>query len=112
MRIIATFFSLIAVTMYIVRLKPLSRKLVENKEDFVHDIWLKFIMQTINIRKLSKNYSFKTAVKNLDIQLERGTLFGFVGPNGAGKTTMVNMLAGILPPTSGITRLLGLDFEQ
>ena len=38
LRIIATFFSLIAVTMYIVRLKPLSRKLVENKEDFVHEI--------------------------------------------------------------------------
>jgi len=48
----------------------------------------------------------------LDIQLERGTLFGVVGPNGARKTTTVNMLAGILPPTSGTIRLLGLDFEQ
>ena len=73
---------------------------------------VEFIMQSIDIRKLSKKYSFKTAVKNLDMQLERGTLFGFVGPNGAGKTTTVNMLAGILPPTSGTIRLLGLDFEQ
>lgn len=69
-------------------------------------------MQTINIRKLSKKYSFKTAVKDLDLQVEQGTVLGFVGPNGAGKTTTANMLTGILPPTSGIIRLLGLDFEQ
>ncbi len=69
-------------------------------------------MQTINIRKLSKNFSFKAAVNDLNLQVEQGTLFGFVGPNGAGKTTTVNMLAGILPPTSGTIRLLGLDFEQ
>ncbi len=62
-------------------------------------------MQTINIRKLSKKYSFKTAVKDLDLQVEQGTVLGFVGPNGAGKTTTVNMLAGILPPTSGTIRL-------
>ena len=69
-------------------------------------------MQTIEIHKLSKNYSFKTAVNDLDFQVEQGTVLGFVGPNGAGKTTTVNMLTGILPPTSGTITLLGLDLEQ
>ncbi len=69
-------------------------------------------MQTIEIHKLSKNYSFKTAVNDLNLQVEQGTILGFVGPNGAGKTTTVNMLTGVLPPTSGTITLLGLDLEQ
>jgi len=69
-------------------------------------------MQSIDIRKLSKNFCFKTAVNDLNLQVEQGTVLGFIGPNGAGKTTTVNMLTGILPPTSGTIRLLGLDFEQ
>ncbi|MCH7674600.1 ABC transporter ATP-binding protein [candidate division KSB1 bacterium] len=48
----------------------------------------------------------------MNLQVEQGTVLGFIGPNGAGKTTTVNMLTGILPPTSGTIRLLGLDFEQ
>jgi len=69
-------------------------------------------MQTIEIDKLFKKYSFKTAVNDLTLRVEPGTVFGFVGPNGAGKTTTVNMLTGILPPTSGSIKLMGLDLKH
>ena len=69
-------------------------------------------MHTIETSKLSKKYSFENAVRDLDLQIEKGTVFGFVGPNGAGKTTTINMLTGILQPTSGTIRLLGLAFEK
>ena len=52
------------------------------------------------------------AVDNLNLVVHRGTFFGFVGPNGAGKTTTVNMLTGLLRPTSGRIEILGMDFER
>ena len=41
------------------------------------------------------------AVKDLDLEVEEGEIFGFVGPNGAGKTTTIQMLMGLIFPTSG-----------
>src|SRR5579871_1472081 len=49
------------------------------------------------------------AVAGLSFAIERGEMVGYIGPNGAGKSTTVKMLAGILVPTSGEVRVLGLD---
>jgi ABC-2 type transport system ATP-binding protein len=49
------------------------------------------------------------AVDDIDLQIERGEIFGVLGPNGAGKTTTMKMLATLLEPTSGTARVLGYD---
>lgn len=49
------------------------------------------------------------AVKNLNLQIEKGDIYGFLGPNGAGKTTTIRMLTGLLKPTGGTVRIDGVD---
>src|ERR687895_2485276 len=49
------------------------------------------------------------AVDGIDLQVQRGEIFGVLGPNGAGKTTTMKMLATLLEPTAGSARILGLD---
>lgn len=56
---------------------------------------------TIVVEKLCRDFGSTKAVKDLDLVVRRGELFGLVGPDGAGKTTTIRMLAGILEPTSG-----------
>ena len=58
-------------------------------------------MFEIETRKLSRTFGNLTAVRELELRIPKGTLFGFLGPNGSGKSTTVKMLTGILPPTSG-----------
>jgi ABC-2 type transport system ATP-binding protein len=55
----------------------------------------------IETRGLTKRYGRLTAVEELDLTVEAGTVFGFVGPNGAGKTTTMRILATLLRPTAG-----------
>ena len=62
----------------------------------------------LELRGVVKRYGDFTAVKGLDLRVERGEIFGFLGPNGAGKTTTIRMVAGVLRPTEG-TLLLGGD---
>ena len=52
------------------------------------------------------------AVEGLDLSIRRGECFGLLGPNGSGKTTTVEMLEGLLPPTGGKVRLLGMDWAH
>jgi ABC-2 type transport system ATP-binding protein len=61
----------------------------------------------IEARDLTKKFGRDIAVQSLDIQLPRGTVFGFVGPSGCGKTTTVRMLTGYYKPTSGTLNVLG-----
>lgn len=63
----------------------------------------------IECHGLTRTFSHRAAVSNLDFTVPTGSVFGFLGPNGAGKTTTVRMLLGILPPTSGMVRVLGHD---
>lgn len=56
-----------------------------------------------------KKFGKLTAVDNLSLHIESGELFGFLGPNGAGKTTTINMLTGLLHPTSGAATVCGFD---
>lgn len=67
-------------------------------------------MKAIEITQLEKVYSDgKKALANVSLKVSEGTIFGFLGPNGAGKTTTVKLLNGILKPTDGEIRVLGLD---
>lgn len=56
------------------------------------------MIRTVN---LTKNYSSVTAVRNLNLEVRQGELFGFLGPNGAGKTTTIRIMAGLIQPTAG-----------
>ena len=58
---------------------------------------------------LVKQFGEFVAVDHIDLQIKRGSFFGFLGPNGAGKSTTIKMLTGLLGPTSGKLRVLGLD---
>jgi len=61
---------------------------------------------------LAKKYGAFEAVRDLTLEVASGQLFGFLGPNGAGKTTTIRMLMGILVPTGGSARILGLDCQR
>jgi ABC-2 type transport system ATP-binding protein len=71
-------------------------------------------MKAVTVDSLSKTFAQGTkAVQNVSFELEPGEVFGFLGPNGAGKTTTVKLLNGMLSPTAGTCRVLGIDpFEQ
>ena len=55
----------------------------------------------VQVKNLTKVYGDKVAVNKLDIQIERGSFTAILGPNGAGKSTTIQMLIGLLQPTSG-----------
>ena len=61
----------------------------------------------IHTRALTKRYGSHTALHDLDLKVERGSVFGLIGPNGAGKTTTLRMLLDIIRPTSGEIEVLG-----
>src|SRR5213593_1267030 len=54
----------------------------------------------------------KLAVKDLNLSVQAGEVFGFLGPNGAGKTTTMNVLLGFVPATSGAASLFGVNVRQ
>ena len=58
-------------------------------------------MAMIQAIKLTKHYGDFVALKDLDLNIEQGDIFGFIGPNGAGKTTTIRILSTLLEPTSG-----------
>jgi ABC-2 type transport system ATP-binding protein len=63
----------------------------------------------IQTSSLSRRFGEKNAVENLTVDVQAGEIFGFLGHNGAGKTTTVRLLNGVLEPSSGGARVLGLD---
>lgn len=68
-------------------------------------------MPILNVRNLTKRYSEDCiAVNNVSFSIERGEILGILGPNGAGKTTTINMLLGLLTPTSGSINFFGKEF--
>lgn len=66
----------------------------------------------IEIKNLTKTYGSFTALQSLNMQVDKGTVFGFVGPNGAGKSTTMSILATLLLPTSGTARVGGYEVTQ
>jgi ABC-2 type transport system ATP-binding protein len=63
----------------------------------------------LSVRNLSKTFGTFQAVKDVSFDLEQGKIVGFLGPNGAGKTTTIQMLLGLLIPTSGSISYFGKD---
>lgn len=61
---------------------------------------------------LTKHYGDVKALVDLDLQVERGEVFGFLGPNGAGKTTMIRTILDLIHPTSGRASILGMDSRE
>jgi len=71
-------------------------------------------MNAIEISGLCKQFKGKRrttvdALKNLNLKIESGEVFGFLGPNGAGKSTTIKIVMGLLRPTVGTTSIMGLD---
>src|SRR3990172_6108260 len=60
---------------------------------------------------LTKYFGKLAAVKDLNLELHRGEVFGFLGPNGAGKSTTVGMILGLIAPTAGKIELFGQSID-
>ena len=69
-------------------------------------------MLAIETRGLSRLFDGKPAVEGLDLQVPSGAFYGFLGPNGAGKSTTMRMLTGLLRPSAGDARVLGVDLAD
>jgi ABC-2 type transport system ATP-binding protein len=61
---------------------------------------------------LTKSYNANTALKGLNLRIERGEVFCLLGANGAGKTTTINLFLNFITPTSGVAKIKGLDVTQ
>ena len=66
-------------------------------------------MAVIEAYGLTRHFDQVVAVDGLDLAIEEGTIFGFLGHNGAGKTTTIRLLNGVLTPTRGTARVLGMS---
>ena len=66
-------------------------------------------MKAVHAESLVRKFGDFTAVDGVNFSIEEGEIFGFLGPNGAGKTTTLNMLATLLPITSGRATINGYD---
>jgi len=66
----------------------------------------------IDMRGVAKRFGAHWAVRDLDLGIPPGELFGCLGPNGAGKTTTIKMLAGLLRPTTGTVLVVGGDMAR
>ncbi len=67
---------------------------------------------TVTTDRLTRRFGSFVAVNEVSLQVARGEVFGFLGPNGSGKTTTIRMLCGLLTPSSGSGRVLGLDIAR
>ncbi len=66
----------------------------------------------IEIHDLVKKFGTLTAVNHVSFNIKKGEIFGLLGPNGAGKTTTINILLGLLQPTSGKVIVEGIDMQK
>ena len=66
----------------------------------------------IQVEHLTKKFDDVVAVNDISFIVKEGESFGFLGPNGAGKTTTIRILTTLLPPTSGVARIGGLDVTK
>ena len=64
------------------------------------------VIEAVGLRKA---FGDNVAVEGLDLEVERGDVFGLLGPNGAGKTTTIRMLTTLLAPSAGSARVCGFD---
>src|SRR5258708_7927099 len=84
----------------------LARQTVHPVHAVIQSLLMEFAVET---RGLARTFGAKPAVDRIDLQLPSGSLYGFLGPNGAGKSTTIKCLTGLLKPSGGSMRILGLD---
>ncbi|HAG43212.1 MAG TPA: ABC transporter, partial [Clostridium sp.] len=66
----------------------------------------------IEINNLYKNLSNKEILKNINLKIEKGSIFGIIGPNGSGKTTLINTIVGAYKADSGSIEIMGEDIYE
>ena len=72
-------------------------------------------LEVKNLQKVYKSYDGNepvVALRNLNLQVKKGSFFGLLGPNGAGKSTLINILAGLVIKTSGIVKIRNIDQDN
>lgn len=69
-------------------------------------------MDAIQTKGLTKYYGKARGIIELDLTVAEGEFFGFIGPNGAGKSTTIRSLLGLIAPTGGEARILGMDVRK
>ncbi|AZV56902.1 ATP-binding cassette domain-containing protein [Clostridium sp. AWRP] len=69
-------------------------------------------MEVLKLENLSKTIGKREIVKNLNLSVKEGEIFGFLGPNGAGKTTTIKMIVGFLKPTGGKIYINGKEIKD
>ena len=67
------------------------------------------MIPAIQLTQVHKHFGALHALKGVDLNIEQGEFFALLGPNGAGKSTLINLLAGLLRPTSGTLSVMGFD---
>lgn len=68
--------------------------------------------KTIDVNDLTKLFGEEVAVKDLNFELKKGEVLGFVGPNGAGKSTTINAMLGFIKPSSGSVKMFDMDINE
>src|SRR6188472_1206109 len=77
---------------------------------FHHAVIQSALMEfAVETRGLARTFGSKRAVDGIDLQVPAGSFYGFLGPNGAGKSTTIKCLTGLLRPSAGDMRILGID---
>ena len=66
----------------------------------------------IEAQGLTRRFGNVVAVNGIELHIPRGRIYGFLGPNGSGKSTTIRMLCGLIKPSSGTIRVLGLDIPK
>ncbi|MFT7053393.1 MAG: ABC-2 type transport system ATP-binding protein [Psychromonas sp.] len=66
----------------------------------------------VKVTNISKKFGDFSAIKGIDLEIPKGCIYGFLGPNGCGKSTTLRMLTGLLKPTSGQVKVLGLEIPR
>jgi ABC-2 type transport system ATP-binding protein len=70
------------------------------------------MVEAIETERLTKTYGRNPGIRDVDLVVNEGEVFGFLGPNGAGKTTTIRTLLNFLRPTSGRARVFGMDTRR
>ncbi len=70
------------------------------------------MLNSIEVKNLTKNYKSKKAVRNINFKINENEMVGLLGPNGCGKTTTIGMILGLLKPTEGEVLINGKNIEK